>query len=270
LTGKEPLEQRDREYFDLLMGGMRELTAEEKMVVRHFAGSFMSSHAYFQLIECMVGRGDIYTVMRMAEGAPYDLLFTHAGIPVNNDGSLADYNGQKGLAAFKAIENDIRVGMSAWRWFIETGDRELIELDAPVIDRLGELAWGAESPLYLREMQTAARTVLEEGSGMYDEPEGPFFKQFLKSTDQRFVDHVTTQIASSFGLNPRRMVIVHGHKPNKSGHIAVEALGHALNIDAGTAASYGGHGAFLLIGTGGLQEFSLDSHQFSEVTPRLQ
>jgi fructose-1,6-bisphosphatase len=206
----------------------------------------------------------------MAEGAPYDILFTHAGIPITEEGRLAEFNGRKGMEAFDALENDIRKGITAWRWFIETGDKALLEADADVIDRLGELPWGAESPLYMREMQTAARAVLEKESGLYEEPEGPFFSKWVSSEDPQFIHRVCREIGSSFGLDPRRLLIVHGHKPNKKGYFVVSAGGHDLNIDAGTAESYGGNGAFLLIGTNALLQFGLFNHAFSPVNLNLE
>ncbi|MBN2058611.1 MAG: fructose-bisphosphatase class III [Candidatus Saganbacteria bacterium] len=271
LTGEDRLETEDELYFYRLMGGLREFTEEEQTVVDHFTRAFQESHAYFQLIECMVGRGDIYTTLRMSEGAPYDMLLTHAGIPITESGDLAVYNGFKGQEAFTALENDIRMAITAWRWFIETGDRALLEADADIIDRLGDLPWGAESPLYMRQMQTAARAVLNEASGLYEEPEGPFFTKWTSSTDPHFVHHVCREISSSFGLDSRRLVIVHGHKPEKKqGAFVVGAGGHDLNIDAGTAKSYGGHGAFLLVGTNGLYKFSLDNHNFSPVNLNIE
>lgn len=265
LTGKAKLDDRDASYFYRLMGGLREFTGEEQAVIEYFADAFRRSHAYFQLIECMVGRGDIYTTLRMSEGAPFDMLLTHAGVPITEEGHLAEFNGEKGKDAFAAIENDIRMGIIAWRWFIETGDRALLEADAEVIDRLGELAWGEDSPIYMRVMQTAARAVLEEESGLYEEPEGPFFSKWSKSSDPEFIHRVCREIGSSFGLDPRRLLIVHGHKPSKKGNFVVKAAGHDLNIDAGTAESYGGNGAFLLVGTAGLIQFGLRDHSFTPV-----
>jgi len=270
LTGKAKLDERDASYFYRLMGGLREFTGEEQVVIDYFADAFRRSHAYFQLIECMVGRGDIYTTLRMSEGAPFDMLLTHAGVPITEEGHLAEVYGKKGQEAFAAIENDIRMGIVAWRWLIETGDKALLEADAQVIDRLGELAWGADSPLYMREMQTAARAVLEEESGLYEEPEGPFFSKWSKSSDPEFIHRVCREIGSSFGLDPRRLLIVHGHKPSKKGNFVVKAAGHDLNIDAGTAESYGGNGAFLLVGTAGLIQFGLRDHSFSPVELNLE
>lgn len=270
LTGKAKLDLKDSLYFFRLMGGLREFNEEEQAVVEHFADAFRRSHAYFQLIECMVGRGDIYTTLRMSEGAPFDMLLTHAGVPITEEGHLAEVYGKKGKESFASIENDIRMGITAWRWFVETGDSALLEADAEVIDRLGELAWGADSPLYMREMQTAARAVLEEESGLYEEPEGPFFSKWVKSGDPRFIHHVCREIGSSFGLDPRRLLVVHGHKPNKKGNFVVSAGGHDLNIDAGTAESYGGNGAFLLIGTNALFQFSLHDHGFTPISLNLE
>ncbi|MBI5699997.1 fructose-bisphosphatase class III [Candidatus Saganbacteria bacterium] len=270
LTGKAKLEERDASYFYRLMGGLKEFTEEEQAVMDHIADAFRRSHAFFQLIECMVGRGDIYTTLRMSEGAPFDMLLTHAGVPITAEGHLAEFNGKKGKEAFAEIENDIRKAIIAWRWFIETGDSALLEADAEVIDRLGELAWGEDSPIYMRRMQTAARAVLEEETGLYKEPEGPFFSQWTKSEDPQFIHRVCREIGSSFGLDPRRLLIVHGHKPNEQGKFVVRAGGHDLNIDAGTAESYGGNGAFLLVGTNALSQFALNDHSFSPVELNLE
>jgi fructose-1,6-bisphosphatase III len=271
LTGEAKLSESDTEYFYSLMGGIRQFTSEEKVVVDHFADAFQRSHAYYQLIECMVGHPRVYSTMRMREGAPVDMLFTHAGIPVDKEGNLAKYNGRKGKEAFDAIENDYRVAMTAWRWAVETGDRVLLEKDAQVIDRLGDLPWGAESPLYLREMQTAARAVLEKASGLYAEPEGAFFTDWVGSTNSKFVHRVCRGIGSSFGLDPRRLLVVHGHKPNKvDGKFIVTAGGHDLNIDAGAAENYGGRGGFLLVGTNALFQYHLDAEKFTRVELGLE
>jgi fructose-1,6-bisphosphatase len=271
LTGNAKLDEKDAEFFYRLMGGLRELGPEEHAVVKHFTRAFQDSHAYFQLIECMVGDPAIWTKYTMREGAPYDMLFTHAGIPITAEGRLKEYNGLKGKEAFNAIENDYKLAITAWRWFVETGDRVLLEADAAVIDRLGELPWGAESPLYLRQMQTAARAVLEKASGLYEEPEGAFFTHWVGSEDKQFVHRVCREISTSFGLQSRHLIIVHGHKPDKKhGKFMVSAGGHDLNIDAGTAENYGGRGGFLLIGSNGLYQFNLHNHQFSPVEVNLE
>ncbi|MBI5400374.1 fructose-bisphosphatase class III [Candidatus Saganbacteria bacterium] len=270
LTGKAKLDERDTDYFYRLMGGLREFTEDEAQVVEYFKRAFMESHAYFQLIECMVGNREFYTTLRMAEGAPYDMLFTHAGVPITAEGELAEYNGAKGKEMFDALERDLNSAMTAWRWAIETGDRMFLEADTKVIDRLGELAWGEQSPLYMRAMQTAARAVLAIESGLFEEPKGPFFKKWVRSSDPRFVHAVCRAIGSSFGLDPRRLLIVHGHEPSEDGSFVVNAGGHDLNIDAGLAPNYGGNGAFLLVGTNGLQRYGLREDQFSRVELNLE
>jgi len=273
LTGDAKLSAKDTLTFYRLMGGLRKFDAEEQLVVDHFTEAFRSSHAYYQLIEYMVGRGDAYTTMTMSLGAPVDLLFTHAGIPITREGRLAEFHGKKGAEAFGALENDIRMAMTAWRHYVETGDREFLDMDAGIIDRLGELPWGSESPLYMRVMQTAARAVLEKGSGLYAEPEGAFFSHWAgeRSTDSEFVHRVCREISTSFGLSSRRLVVVHGHKPEKTqGSFVVSAGGDDLYIDAGASDNYGGHGAFLLVGTGGMYRFALDKHEFHRIELGLE
>ena len=122
----------------------------------------------------------------------------------------------------------------------------------------------------MRVMQTAARAVLEEESGLYEEPKGPFFSTFLKSKDPHLIHEVCRRIGSSFGLDPRRLLIVHGHEPNKEGRFTVKGMGHDLNIDAGAADAYGANGAFLLIGTNSLFQFTFKTHEFREIDLELE
>ncbi|MEE8638514.1 MAG: fructose-bisphosphatase class III [Candidatus Margulisiibacteriota bacterium] len=271
LTAEATLNERDKEYFYRLMGGLRDLNEEGAAIVDHFVRAFRDNHAYLQLVLNMVGRGDIYGTLRMSQGAPADMLFTHAGVLINEEGHLAEYNGLTGRESFRAIEDDIRGALFAWEHHLLTGDRSFLDAMAPEIDMIGDLAWGANSPLFMRDMQTAARAVLTKASGTYAEPERAYYTKFVGSEDLAFVGHVCNEIGRSFGFDPRRLLIVHGHKPNKKGHFVTssfdrDGIGHDLNIDAGLADAYGAHGGFLLIGTQNLYRFSADKHEFIKVS----
>ncbi|MFC1521792.1 fructose-bisphosphatase class III [Elusimicrobiota bacterium] len=267
LTADALLEEKDKEYFYRLMGGLREFNDEEAAVMDHFVRAFQNNHAYLQLVLNMVGRGDIYTNLRTNHGTPVDILFTHAGVLIDEQGNLASYNGKTGRTMFRDLADDIRGALFAWEHYIHTTDKSFFDAMAPAIDMIGDLAWGANSPLYMRSMQTAARAVLSRATGTYDEIERAYHTKFVGSEDPAFVDHVCNEVGRSFGVDPLRLLIVHGHKPILKGHFDISAFdrtnrGHDLNIDAGMSDAYGAHGGFLLIGTENLYRFSADTHEF--------
>lgn len=271
LTGEAPLDERDADYFYHMMGGLSDLTGEEAAIINHFVDAFRKNWAYFQLVKNMVGRGDVYATLRMSQGAPAEMLFTHAGILIDEEGHLAEYNGRTGREMLRDIEDDIRGALFGWEHYLVTADRSFLDTMSAEIDTIGDLAWGANSPLYMRDMQTAARALLPKASGLYEEPERAYYTKFVGTEDPAFVDHVCNEIGRSFGLEPRRLLIVHGHKPNKKGHFVASAfgrdgMGHDLNIDAGLADAYGAHGGFLLVGTQSLYRFAVDTHDFIKIS----
>jgi fructose-1,6-bisphosphatase len=179
---------------------------------------------------------------------------------------LKEIDGLKGRAALIAIKDRIQIDLETWRQYLEHDDSTMFELHAGYIEMLGQLAWDVNSPLYGRQMQTAARAVLPQSSGLWKEPEEPFFSMFERGTDPEMMERAKRNIAKSFGFpNPENYVIVRGHKPTKDGMFEVLAGGTVINIDGGMAEKYGGMGGAIIFGSKGAGWLSHPSLQFTQV-----
>ncbi len=266
LTGDKPLGPEDQEYFYKLVGGLHELNEEEQAVIDHFSNEFLANYAFYQFTRWMVGDGDLYFAFRTRQGYPVDILATHATIPVDKNGELAEFLGKFGRDAMLDMKKRIQIGMEAWRQMLEHGDPALMQMHKDDVAAIGLLPWDRRSPLYARQMQTAARAVLKEETGTWEEPEEPFYTHFEKNKDPEMVARARQNIADSFGFNkPDRYVIVRGHKPSKDGMFQVLAGGTVINIDGGMAKKYNGKGGALVFGTQGAAWLAYPGMQFTQV-----
>lgn len=275
LTADSVLSKRDSDYFYSLMGGLKTLTNEEEGIVNGLAKQFTHNEPFYHFVNWMVGGGDLYFTYRTdVPGSklryPCDIIATHALIPIDENGNLKEVYGEYGHAAFKKIKRAINDGMEAWRHIVYLKDTSMMEmLRSDIFPIIGDLPWGVSSPVYGRQMQTAARAVLKESSGLWEEPKEPFFSHFEKNKDPEMVQRAKKNIAQSFKVDPENFVIVHGHEPvkteEKSGIFKILAGGSVINIDAGMALNYGGKGGAIVFGTEGAAWLSYPELQFSRV-----
>ena len=266
LISGEKLDKEQGEYFYRLMGGLKTLDAEEQKIVDHFADEFRDNYSFYQFTRWMVAEGDMYLTFHRRQGYPCTVLATHALISVDENGELKEHDGETGREALINTKERIQISLEAWRQYLEHDDITLFELHANDIERLGKLAWHIHSPLYGRQMQTAARAVLPQSSGLWDEPEEPFFTHFEANEEPEMVTRTRANIARSFGFNnPDNYVIVRGHKPTKDGLFQLLAGGTVINIDGGMAEKYGGKGGAIIFGSNGAAWLSYPSLEFTRV-----
>jgi fructose-1,6-bisphosphatase len=271
LTGDQELDQADQALFYKLMGSVKDLNEEEKRVVDHFTGELLNNYEFYRFVSWMVGDGDLYFAFRTRQGYPVDILATHATIPVDTNGELAPFLGKVGRQSMLDLKNRIQLSMEAWRQVLEDNDPSLMQMHRDDVNQLALLPWDRRSPLYARQMQTAARAVLQEVTGTWAEPKEPFYTHFEKGKDPEMVARAKKNIADSFGFNrPDRLVIVNGHEPirnkeNPNGEFKVYALGGVLRIDAGMAKNYDGKGGALVFGTEGAGWLANPSLEFTQV-----
>lgn len=266
LMGGERLTGKYADYFYHLVGGLKTLNEEEQRIVDHFANEFRDNYSFYQFTRWMVAEGDLYLTFHRRQGYPCTVLATHALIPVDENGDLKELDGETGREALINTKERIQISLEAWRQYLEHDDMKLFELHADNIVRLGKLAWHVNSPLYGRQMQTAARAVLPESSGLWDEPEEPFFSHFEAEGNPEMVAHTRARIAKSFGFSdPDNYVIVRGHKPTKNGMFQILAGGTVINIDGGMAEKYGGKGGAIIFGSKGAAWLSYPSLEFTRV-----
>jgi fructose-1,6-bisphosphatase len=266
LTGDQPLDQADHDLFYKLMGGNKALSEEGKAVVDHFSRAFLNNDEFYRFVCWMSGDGDLYFTFRVNHGYPLDILATHATIPINENGDLVPFLGKTGRDSLVSQKYRIQLGLEAWRQLVEDGDPSMLELHRNWIDELALLPWDRSSPVYARQMQTAARAVLAESTGTWKEPKEPFYSHFEKGEDREMLERARRNIAASFGFSrPDRFVIVNGHEPTKDGMFALKAGGTVIRIDAGMAQKYGGLGGALVFGTEGAAWLSYPKLEYTRV-----
>ncbi|MCX5749586.1 MAG: fructose-bisphosphatase class III [Candidatus Saganbacteria bacterium] len=266
LTGPERLLKADSDYFYRLIGGLKTFTEEEQTVMDHCASEFRNNEVFYDFVRWMVGEGDIHLTFRPYQGYPCGIIATHATIPLDENGDFKPFFGKTGRAVMLEIKERIQIAMEAWRHVVQHGDTTMMELHQEKINSLAYLPWTAGSPIYGRQMQTAARAVLPESSGTWEEPKEPFFTHFEKYTEPQDTDKTRRLIAGSFGIpDHNNFVIVRGHEPSKDGSFQVLAGGFVINIDGGLAAKYGRKGGALVFGDRGAAWLSYPGLEYSRV-----
>lgn len=280
LTADSVLSKENSKYFYRLMGGLKTFSDEEEKVVAALSEQFVNNYNFYKFVSWMVGKGDIYFTYRaVIPGSnlkyPCDIIATHALIPIDENGNLKQVYGEYGHGAFKKIKRSIEKGMEAWRHIVELNDRTMMEMHQSAISPIiADLPWGVNSPIYGRQMQTAARAVLNETSGLWKEAKEPFYTHFEGNNDKEMSARAKINIARSFKVDPDNFVIVHGHEPtynakkddpNMPGMFKIFAGGIVINIDAGMAKNYGGKGGALVFGTEGAAWLSYPALEFGRV-----
>lgn len=280
LTADSVLSKENSDYFYRLMGGLKTLTNEEETVVNSLTAQFENNSNFYYFVKWMVGQGDIYFTYRANIRSsklnyPCDIIATHALIPIDENGNLKQVYGEYGHDALKKIKRSIEKGMEAWRHIVDLDDRTMMEMhQKEIFPIIADLPWGVNSPVYGRQMQTAARAVLNEASGLWEEDKEPFYTHFEKNNNTEMSQIARINIARSFNVNPDNFVIVHGHEPtynakkddpNMPGMFKIFAGGTVINIDAGMAKNYGGKGGALVFGTEGAAWLSYPALEFSRV-----
>lgn len=266
LTGDAPLGNTDADYFYRLMGGARTQSEEGRRIVDHFASEFLNNYSYYRFISWMVGEGDLFFSLDETSGFSCSFILTHAHIPIDESGELKELYGYKGKRALMEIKRRILAGMEAWRQQLEHDDSTLLEMHKSDIDSLGTLAWDVNSPLYGRQMQTAARAVLKKSTGTWHEQEEPFFTHFEKNIEPAMVAKARMNIADSFDVkDPDNYAILRGHKPSKDGMFQLFAGGTVINVDGGMAENYGGRGGAFVAGPAGAGWLSYPDLKFTRV-----
>ena len=155
-----------------------------------------------------------------------NLLF-HACIPLEEDGSLAEFNisGKKlkGKELLDEFEKVAREG-----YYSKDKERKSYGQDV-----LWYLWTGKNSPLFGKEKMTTFERYFIEDKKTHKEPKTPYFK-FRDS------EEFCISILEHFGLNPQEAHIINGHMPvaSKKGESPIKANGKLLVIDGGFSRAY--------------------------------
>ncbi len=196
------------------------LTDEELKVIKRLEKAFKGSDKLQRHMRFLLDYGNLYMVSNN------NLLF-HAGIPLNNDGSLMEVDifgkSYKGRALYDILEYYVRAGFS---------DQES-ELRKKGRDIMWYLWLGDGSPLFAKNKMATFELYLIKDKAARKEIKNPFYS-FLENDD------VVDTIFKDFGMDPSCSRIVCGHVPVKvkDGEDPVKCNGRVLTIDGGFSKAY--------------------------------
>jgi fructose-1,6-bisphosphatase-3 len=196
------------------------LTAEEEEVMQRLVQAFIGSEKLQRHMRFFLDAGALY---KIANG---NLLF-HAGVPLNDDGSLMEvdvYGGKyKGKALYDILDRYVRDAFNS---------------PSPVARKRGaDMLWwlwlAPGSPLFAKSKMATFELYLIEEKAARKEVKNPFYG-FLED------EKVMAGIFEDFGLDPATSRIVCGHVPVKvkDGEDPVKCGGKVLTIDGGFSKAY--------------------------------
>ena len=196
------------------------LTPEEQEVMERLEQAFVGSEKLQRHIRFFLDAGSLYKV---ANG---NLLF-HAGVPLNEDGSLMEvdvYGGKyKGKELYDVLESYVRAGYNS---------------SSPIMRKRGrDIMWwmwlAPGSPLFAKSKMATFELYLIEDKAARKEVKNPFYTHL---DDEAIVK----SIFEDFGLDPETSRIICGHVPVKvkDGEDPVKCGGKVLTIDGGFSRPY--------------------------------
>ena len=196
------------------------LTPEEEEVMQRLEQAFIGSEKLQRHMRFFLDAGSLY---KIANG---NLLF-HAGVPLNDDGSLMEvdvYGGKyKGRALYDVLDRYVRDAYNS---------------ASPIARKRGaDMLWwlwlAPGSPLFAKSKMATFELYLIAEKEARKEVKNPFYT-FLEN------EEVMAGIFRDFGLDPKTSRIVCGHVPVKvkDGEDPVKCGGKVLTIDGGFSKAY--------------------------------
>ena len=196
------------------------LTDEEEEVMQRLEQAFMGSERLQRHMRFFLDVGSLYKV---SNGS----LIFHAGVPLNEDGSLMVvdvYGGKyKGKALYDALESLVRAGFNS---------------TSPVMRKRGrDIMWwlwlAPGSPLFAKSKMATFELYLIADKAARKEVKNPFYTHLDN-------EETINNIFRDFGMDPENSRIVCGHVPVKvkDGEDPVKCNGKVLTIDGGFSRPY--------------------------------
>ena len=223
------------------------LTPEEEEVMVRLEQAFMGSEKLQRHMRFFLEAGNLYKISNN------NLLF-HAGVPLNDDGSLmeVDVYGKtfKGRALYDEFERYVRAGYN--------------DHDPEMRRRGRDIMWylwlGKGSPLFSKSKMATFELYLIEEKAARKEVKNAFYTHL---DDEK----VVASIFEDFGMNPETSRIICGHVPVKvkDGEDPVKCNGKVLTIDGGFSRAYQsvtGIAGYTLVSNS--QGFVLSTHEALE------
>ena len=192
-------------------------TAAERDVAEGLKRSFRSSEKLARHISFLVRRGSAYKICNN------NLIF-HGCVPLNADGSYANFCGREGRGLLDYCESMVRRAYAAFK-----NGKE----DKEALDFFFYLWCGKCSPLYGREKLTTFERLYIEDKSFHKEEDNSYYK-YCK--DKAFCE----RILRDFGIAGKYSHIINGHVPvrTKLGENPVKAEGKLIVIDGGFCKAY--------------------------------
>lgn len=198
-----------------------ELSPEEKKLMGQLRSAFLHSEKLQKHIKFLYDKGNLYKCFN-------GNLLVHGCIPLNEDGSLLEFNigGKKrsGKEFFDYVEKVARAA-----YFAEEGSPEK-EFGQ---DMLWFLWCGKDSPLFGKNKMTTFERLFIEDKSTWKEEKNSYYT-FSKK------ERVCSFLLKSFGINKSYSHIINGHIPVKSkdGEKPIRANGRLIFIDGGFCRAY--------------------------------
>jgi len=196
------------------------LTPEEEEVMSRLESAFLGSEKLQRHMRLFLDAGSLYKVTNGS------LLF-HAGVPLNEDGSLMEvdvYGAKyKGKELYDVLESYVRTGFNS--------------ADPDMRKRGRDIMWwmwlAPGSPLFAKSKMATFELYLIADKAARKEVKNPFYTH-LDDED------VVNGIFEDFGMDPTTSRIVCGHVPVKvkDGEDPVKCNGKVLTIDGGFSQAY--------------------------------
>lgn len=197
------------------------LTQEEQELMQQLKSAFLHSEKLQKHVKFLYEKGSTYRCFN-------DNLLTHGCIPLNDDGSLMEFNTKNGKFSGKQLFDFIeKVSRDA---YFETDD---LEKRAYGQDILWFLWCGKDSPLFGKNKMTTFERLFIEDKTTWEEAKNPYYV-FSKK------ERTCINLLKEFGLNKGYCHIINGHVPVKSkdGEKPVKANGRLILIDGGFCKAY--------------------------------
>lgn len=212
---------RDRDFPTIDPADPYRLTPEETQVMEQLKTAFRRSEKLQRHVDFLFSKGGLYKCCNQ------NLLF-HGCIPMNEDGSLMDFeiDGRRlhGKALLDGMERITRRGYYA-PWDSDEQRRGK--------DFMWFLWCGRHSPLFGRSRICTFERLLLDAPETYEEPRNPYYKLYHD-------EQACLRILEEFGLHSPHSHIINGHIPVRrlKGESPIKAGGRLVVIDGGFCRAY--------------------------------
>ena len=167
----------------------------------------------------------------LAKGAMYQIenqnLMYHGCIPMEADGSFAEFSGYRGKALLDYCDKIVRKGY-------------LLEEEHPEKEFCRDFFWylwcGTYSPLFGKYKMATFERYFTDDTSLWEERKNPYYGLLEGEQGREYAQ----KILQDFGLSPHQGHLINGHVPVRqtSGESPVKAGGKLFVIDGGLSRAY--------------------------------